>query len=647
MKYLQFLCTLFWVVFSLPAASVSFPDLYVEHRERFIEAEQALKNNDRMKYWDLLKTLRDYPLYSYLRYEDLKLRLDTARPEEINSFIQAFGTSPVSWRMRSAWLYFLAKKQRWDDYLTYYRPTNDKALNCYREQARLHVDKNNSSREQIRSIWLSGVSLPDECDELIKIWTKNNLLTTQMIRQRIQLALKKHNPALARYLIKQLPLAIQSMMQPWVRVYKNPRILLDNDIMRHPDAVALARFKFAALAWYYPDVAIKFAEKTRSNSRFARYRGKLNQILAISLARKSHPRARYWLGQVTSKYTSDRVIKWKIRTALSDGDWQRVLKNIYRLPQSNQIQDRWQYWRARAYAQLKQTSKASKIYKKIAKNRSYEAFLAADIVKADYAFKHKDLDIDLKFVESLKKNAGMARTRELMLLKRFSQARSEWNRVISRQTVKQKASAAWVAYQWGWSHQAIVTLAGIAEWDDLSLRFPLKHMPEIQENTRSTIIDPALALAVIRQESAFQENAKSSSNARGLMQLMPATAREVARELKLKLVDLQELNRPSVNIKLGVYYLNAIKNELSQHPVLAIAAYNAGKSRVKDWLNKPEVLPVDIWIETIPFKETRNYLRSILAYSVVYEKRLGLPVRRIKERMPPIPSLPLADNASL
>jgi len=647
MKYLQFLLAVFWVALSLPAASLSFPDSYTQHRERFLEAEQALKDQDRMKYWDLLKTLRDYPLYPYLRYEDLKLRLDTARPEEITIFIEAFKTSPVSARMRTAWLRSLAKNQRWDDFLKYYRPTKDKTLNCYREQARLHVYKKNSPIERVRSIWLTGASLPDECDELIKVWTNNNLLTKQMLKQRIQLALKKRNVNLARYLIKQLPSITRNNMLSWLRVYKNPRILLDDDIIQHPDAVALANFKFAALAWYYPDEAIKFAKKISRIKKFSSVRGKLNQILAISLARKSHAQASYWLGQVTGKYASDRVIKWKIRTALYLGDWQAVLSNINRLGKTERFEDRWQYWRARAYAQLKQTTKANTIYKKISQNRSYEAFLAADIINADYTFKHKDLDIDLKFVESLKNNAGMARTRELMLLKRFSQARSEWNRATAKLTSKQKASSAWLAYQWGWSHQAIVTLAGIAEWNDLALRFPLKHMPEIQENTRSTIIDPALALAVIRQESAFQENAVSASNARGLMQLMPATAKEVAGELKIKLHNMQQLNSPSVNIKLGVYYLNTIKNELLQHPVLAIAAYNAGKSRVKAWLNKRKVLPVDIWIETVPFKETRNYLRNILAYSVVYEKRLGLPVRRIKERMPPIPHMSAMDEIRL
>ena len=647
MKYLQCLIVLLCMGIALPAASLSFPDVHAEQRERFLEAEQALADQDRMKFWDLLRKLRNYPLYPYLRYEDLKLRVDIARPQEVSSFIKAFNTSPLADRMRTAWLLSLAKKHYWNDFLEHYRPTKNKALMCYREQARAYVHKKSSSIAQVKAIWLTGRDLPDECDDVIADWTKSKLLSSNLIRARAELALKQHNVNLARYLIKQLPLESRNTMLTWLRVYKNPKILLDDELIQHPEALALAMFKFAALAWYHPEEAIQYLNKIRSIKKFSSIRGKLNQILAISLARKSHDEAGEWLSKVTGKYATSRVIKWKVRSALYHNNWQEVLNNLNRLNRKDRQDDRWQYWRARAYAGLNQTSKANAIYRKLSQNRSYEAFMAADILDTEYAFKHRDLDIDSNFAAGLKNNPNMARTRELMLLKRFSQARSEWNIATAKMSTKQKATAAWVAFQWGWSHQTIVTLARVAEWDDLALRFPVKHMPEINENTNNTIIDPALALAVIRQESLFQENARSSSNARGLMQLMPQTAREVAGQLKMKLLNLQELNHPSVNIKLGIYYLNTIKGELLQHPVLAIAAYNAGKSRVKDWISKPKVLPVDIWIETVPFKETRNYLRNILAYSVVYEKRLGLPVRRIKERMPPIPRLPITGDVGL
>jgi soluble lytic murein transglycosylase len=643
MKYLNIFTVLLITVVSLPAVPSPIPDIYAQQRQQFIAAEQALDSGERMKYWDILSTLRDYPLYPYLRFMDLQSRISKARTDEILSYIQAFEDSPVSSRLRTVWLQSLADKQQWQDFLKYYKPTNNRSLICLRERARIATLQDYNRNAQIKAIWLSGSSLPEECDTLINYWEKNQLISEQMYRERLRLSLKQNNVKLAQYLLKQLPAGSQKDMNTWIRVYKNPQLIMQKEVLMHADAVSLVRLKFAALAWYYPDKAIEFAEAMPQYSHLDILQGTVKQILAISLARKFHPQADQCLQRVPEKYTSERVIKWKIRNAMQQQDWQQVLAAISTLGKRTREKDQWQYWLARAYAKLGQADKANIIYRELSSNRSYEGFLAADILGMDYTFKHKDLDIDQAFIQSFKNHPGMTRARELMLLKRFSEARSEWNRVTRNLSSRQKASAAWLAYQWGWSNQTIVTLAGLSEWDDLLLRFPLKHMSEINEHTRSTIIDPALALAVIRQESAFQENARSSSNARGLMQLLPSTAREVAQQLQVNLSNLKQLNLPSVNIKLGVYYLNDIKHELMKNPVLAIAAYNAGKSRVRSWLDRANTLPVDVWIETVPFRETRNYLRNILAYSVVYEKRLGLPVRRIRERMPPIPQISTED----
>ncbi len=610
-------------------------------RDAFVRAEKALEQNQRSQYWDLLKQLRDYPLYPYLRYYDLKKRTDTATSREVLSFINAFDESPVSANLRTKWLLALAKKGQWQTFLKHYRHTGNRALHCLREQGRAKTIRGYDSSSQLKSIWFTGSDLANECDELIKLWTTKKLITVDMYKQRIRLSLQKANYKLARYLLKQLPEPERKQMDLWLKVYKNPRLLQDSKTLAHADASRLVEKKFPGLAWYYPDQAIQFANSMNQYKHLTIDEGKILQILAISLARSFHPDAEIWLSKVPEKYVSERVKKWKIRTALHKGNWQQVITVYNSLGHSNQQQDRWKYWQARAFSETGQIEKASLLFNKIAQQRSYEGFLAADRLDKEYEFNHKTLNIDYDFVEVLKRNKGMARARELINLKRFSQARSEWNLATAGFTDKQMASAAWLAFKWGWSHQTIITLAGISEWDDLSLRFPVKHIKEINKYTRSTIIDPALALAVIRQESAFQENALSRSNARGLMQLMPATAKQVAQQLKLKLSNLGQLDHADFNIQLGVFYLNDIKHQLMKHPVLAIAAYNAGKSRVQNWLSRTQGVPVDVWIETIPFKETRNYLRNILAYTVVYEKRLGLTVGKMTDRMPPLPEINL------
>jgi len=608
-------------------------------RDLFLLAEKALEQNERSQYWDLLKQVGDYPLYPYLRYYDLKKRIDTATSREVLSFLQAFDESPVSANLRTKWLLALAKKGQWQVFLKHYRHTGNKALHCLREQGRTETIQDYDSASQIESIWLTGFDLSAACDELINHWTSKKLITVDMYKQRIRLSLKKNNFKLARFLQSQLTGQDRQQIDLWLKVYQDPRLLMDSKTLEHADASRLIEDKFPALAWYYPDQAIQFANSINQYKNISVDKGKIIQILAISLARSFHVEAETWLNKVPEKNASERVKKWRIRTALHKGNWQQVITHYNSLGNSNRQQDRWKYWQARAFSETGQNEKASLLFHKIAQQRSYEGFLAADMLDKDYEFNHKTLSIDYDFVEVLKNNTGMARARELVRLKRFPQARSEWNLATAGFTDKQMASAAWLAFKWGWSHQTIITLAGLSEWNDLSLRFPVKHIKEIRKYTRSTIIDPALALAVIRQESAFQENALSRANARGLMQLMPATAKQVAKQLKLKLSNLGQLDSPDMNIQLGVFYLNDIKHQLMKHPVLAIAAYNAGKRRVENWLSIKQGVAVDVWIETIPFRETRNYLRNILAYTVVYEKRLGLPIGKMTDRMPPLPTI--------
>jgi len=639
MKYISTPVFLYYLLTSSVCFSSVTPGQLDIQRDLFIQAELALQEDRRPEYWGLLKQIYSYPLYPYLRYADLKKRIQTASPNEVVSFIGAYGDSPISAKLRTKWLYALAKNNQWPLFLKHYRHTGSKALMCLHETGKIQTLRHYNIASQLKTIWLTGRNLADECNELIDLWDKNKLITTDLVKQRIRLSLKKNNYKLTGYLLKKLSESERRRMEVWLKVYKNPKLLMDSKILKHKDASLLVGAKFSGLAWYHPEEAILFTKKMLNQKHVIVDEGKIIKILAITLARGFHPDAETWLNRVPDKYNSERVKKWKIRTALYKGQWEKVLAHFSQLSANNRSQSRWKYWRARAFNETGEGEKASLLFSKVALERSYEGFLSADKLNMAYAFNHKTLDVDDKFIVVLKNNIGMKRARELIRLKRFSLARSEWNRATAGFTTKQMASAAWLAYKWGWSHQTIVTLAGISEWDDLSLRFPVKHIEEIKKYTQSTIIDPALALAVIRQESAFQENALSRSNARGLMQLMPATAKQVAGQLKFKLSNLGELNRPEVNIQLGVFYLNHIKHQLMKHPVLAIAAYNAGKSRVQNWLSLKQGLPVDVWIETIPFKETRNYLRNILAYSVVYEKRLGLPVGKITDRMPPLPGI--------
>jgi soluble lytic murein transglycosylase len=200
---------------------------------------------------------------------------------------------------------------------------------------------------------------------------------------------------------------------------------------------------------------------------------------------------------------------------------------------------------------------------------------------------------------------------------------------------EQLKGAAILARDWGLHDRSIVVLAQGGLWDDIGLRFPIVHRKQVDLMAQEKKVESAWVFAVIRQESTFIQDAQSPAGALGLMQLMPNTARSTARKLKMKSPKKDTILQPDINIRLGTTYLRIVLNELGQNKVLATAAYNAGPSRVRGWLPKNPI-PADLWVATVPIDETRGYLERVLAYTVIYQKRLGKKPGRISDSMPPI-----------
>ena len=222
----------------------------------------------------------------------------------------------------------------------------------------------------------------------------------------------------------------------------------------------------------------------------------------------------------------------------------------------------------------------------------------------------------------------------------MADARREWNHLLPRLNEDQLLRAAKLAEEWGWHDRVIMTLARARYWDDLEMRFPLAHQQTVLNQARDQQIDPAWAFAVIRQESAFIHDARSHAGALGLMQLLPRTARSVARSLRMPMHGKWDILDVDNNITLGVRYLRKVKDRFDGHPVLATAAYNAGGSNVRRWLPEGQVQPADLWIESVPFGETRKYLQRVLTYTVIYQQRLGRQPAPMLERMPPVSTNP-------
>ena len=279
---------------------------------------------------------------------------------------------------------------------------------------------------------------------------------------------------------------------------------------------------------------------------------------------------------------------------------------------------------------------AEALYSALAEERSYYGFLAADRIGVPYNLYHAEVPASAAELSEMRHRPGIQRAHELYRLGRMTDARREWRFVTRTLDRRGLQVAAKLADRWDWHDRAIFTLAKTEYWDDLSLRFPLTHRSQIETQARDAELDSAWVFAVVRQESAFMPDARSHAGALGLMQLMPATAKDQARRMQPRPSwQRRHLLEPDNNIRLGAAYLSRVYQDLYRHPVLATAAYNAGPGRVKRWLPDSD-LPADLWIEMIPFSETRTYVRRVMTYTVIYEHRLQNEPTRISERLRPI-----------
>ncbi len=226
----------------------------------------------------------------------------------------------------------------------------------------------------------------------------------------------------------------------------------------------------------------------------------------------------------------------------------------------------------------------------------------------------------------LSTHPGLIRARELSIHNQLLDARREWWRAGQTFTKAQHHAAANLAQQWNLPNLSIRAAISAGQWNNLSLRFPTPHNNTIDENAKRYTIDKQWVYAVARQESAFAADVRSRAGAVGLMQLMPATAKQTARSINIKYRGSFQLKHPSYNVRLGSAYLAQMLKRFNNNRVHATAAYNAGPHRVKRWLKQRGQLPIDIWIETIPFDETRHYVQNVLSYAVIYSDILGKPL---------------------
>jgi soluble lytic murein transglycosylase len=624
------------IAFLLVSGS-SFADRNDKQREQFLKAESALKSGHSQEFRQLKKALADYPLHGYLEYWELSDRLGTAKPAEVETFLQRYRGQPIAARLRASWLYRLGKRKDWEEYLHFYTPQGSVTLQCYEIRARLQESDREQALQAALQLWLAGHSQPDACDPAFDQLYADGVIDSGLIWQRIRLAFARQKSSLAGFLAKRLSAKDREWVKRWQHAHRRPTSAIkqawakqDTPLVREILVHALQR-----LARHKPEQAWKHWQQLSATHKFsAQQQGAVLKRIALSGALSNNPNAADWLASVPQEAADADIRQWRVRTALLAQDWKGALQWLDRLDSDEREEDNWRYWHARALAASGAAGDALTEYTRLSAERSYFGFLAADQLQRPYQMNDARVKHDKEGLASIEALPGVQRAHELYLAGKRLEARREWFSATRDLPNDKLRLAALVAHQWGWHDRAIVAAGQASYWSDLTLRFPLPHRESIFANARRYDLDPGLIYGVIRQESIFMEDAVSSVGALGLMQLMPATGKQTARALNIRYRSGQTLLHSDQNIQLGSAYLNKLMTRYNGSPVLTAAAYNAGPHRVAGWLPDDGDMDATLWTELIPFRETRKYVRRVLTYATIFDWRLELPLTRLSARLP-------------
>ncbi len=608
------MCSL--VVFS----STVFSNTLDQQRQDFLLAEKLIEQGNESAFLTLNSTLADYPLYPYLQYQWLKNNL--SQTDKILAFSSTYKDTRYADLLRSKWLDYLANNDRWVEFLRYYQASDNTALECQFYWANYKTGNQQLALNEAKRLWTTGDTQPEECDPLLSALTLSPTLTSDLIWQRFELALKKDNKPLASYVKQLLDKSGQEVAEVWLQVHKTPALIQDSlflsgnerqgRIFAHGvDRMARSDLDLAITIWDGRKRALVIDNQTVQQ---------LERRLALALAHGRDNRAYDRLNQVVA--IDADVREWKVRAALLEQNWQHVAHALTGLTIDEQQHPQWQYWQARSLVETGNVLKGMLIYNGLSKDRGFYGFMAADAINKPYSFTDKPVLLVGNTLESLAQQTDFKVIQELAILNREEEAKRQWWFTIKKLPKEQLMVAAKLAQQWQWNQVAIITLVKADYWDDLALRFPLNYLIQVQNNANWQNLDPAIIFGLIRQESMLDKNARSAVGALGLMQIMPETGQQIARTLNEPWQAEYSLLNPDVNIKYGAFYYKQLLNRFNGHFALAMAAYNAGPNRVVKWLPNDRSIPADVWIETIPFKETRKYVTSVLSYAMIYQQRI-------------------------
>ena len=600
----------------------------------FAAARDAFRAGDSARLERLAPRLKGHLLEPYVQYWRLRLKLDEADPDQVRAFLENHADMPLADRLRTEWLKSLGKRGAWALFATEYpaRSGEDVELTCYEAQSELQRARDGEDPAlKARRFWFSGQEQPEACQPLFAILLARDSLKSDDIWTRFRLAHEAGNFRLAARIVDDLP----ASERPSQREF------------RHVDSGARAALLAGDFRWssrsgrelaLYALERVGQTDAVTAHDAWAKWRARLpeadrlygNLLVAYHGARQLLPSASNWYREAIGAELNESQRAWRVRAALRAGAWSEVARAIDAMPPDEAQDPAWRYWKARALAVAGRDEDATRLYGGLATENSFYGFLSAEALGASVMPISEPLTPEPGALVAFAAREAVQRVVKLSALDLRPEAQREWVVVVRGLDDNGLLLAATFAQSNGLYDRSINTAERTRRRHDFALRYPTPYAAEIDVAARDNTLDPALLYGLIRQESRFVADIVSAAGAVGLMQLMPPTARWVARETGSD--PRARLDDPGRNLRLGAYYLRHVIDKLDGLPVLGAAAYNAGPGRAQAWRGS---VPLEgaIYAETIPFGETRDYTKKVLANAMFYQARLGLRYVSLKDRL--------------
>lgn len=593
-------------------------------RETFRQGWQAAGRGDQAGMVRAIAALPDYPLSPYLQFELFRQRIDQVPAAVMSQFLARYRDWSFHDQLERAWLRSLGEREDFDRLLARAGDSRDIAVRCHVARAKIRRGETDGLASAVRDLWLSGRSRPDVCDEAFNWWRRQGHLDGDTAWQRFQLALNAGEIGLARYLRRYIPRNERGPADHWIAMAQRPQATLrqarrwrDLDYARLVIAWGLERL--ARSDWEAADQAWRglSGNFAWSDSRRTAIEREIALFRAVALDKGAIDA----IDALPESARDKQMLAWRARAAMAQERWPEVLASIEAMPVREQADSRWRYWRGRALGEL-QRPEAMLAFTSLSAEANYHGFLAAGHLGQPLSLCEENLQADDAVQRRLLRDAEFERVLELFHVGLPWHARSTWRHLSRRLIEREIEQAALIAAGRGWHHLSIIALNQAGRRQAYPWRFPMMAKGRVLAEAKRYGVDPALAYGLMRAESAMQPDARSHAGALGLLQLMPATAQAVARRNGLRYNGSESLIDPEINLPLGIAHLGELYREFDGKWVRVAAAYNAGANAVERWIDqRPDSAP-DVWIETLPYYETRDYVPKVLAFATIYEWQL-------------------------